>query len=79
MQCLDDLDDLIATVALGSERIRNAALSLLFVSGSLLVQICGVLLALEHPPLALAMALLLFVTLLYRTVTTPPVIVGQPA
>lgn len=71
MQWLDDLDDLVAMVGLLSERIRNAACSLLLTAVALAVQIGGVLLALAHPPLALAMALLLAVSLLYRSATSP--------
>jgi hypothetical protein len=36
----------------------------------LLAPAAGILLALRHPPLAMATAMLLFVTLLYRSVTT---------
>jgi len=72
IQLLDDLDDLIAMIGLVSERIRNAIYSLLVASVAVAVQIGGVLLALSHPPLALAMAILLFVSLLYRSVTSPP-------
>lgn len=70
-QLLDDIDDLICMVGLVSERIRKAFLSLIFTVSALALQIGGVLLALRHPPLALAMALLLFVSLLYRAVTSP--------
>ena len=41
-------------------------------SGFYRVCIGGVALALVHPPLALATAILLFVSLLYHTVTAPP-------
>jgi hypothetical protein len=71
MQWLDDLDDLVAMVGLLSERFRNAAYSLLLTTVGLTVQIGGVLLALAHPPLALATALLLAVLLLYRSATSP--------
>jgi Mg2+/Co2+ transporter CorB len=74
IQLLDDLDDLISTIGLISERVRNAWLSLLFTCVALAAQVGAVLLALSHPPLALATAILLFVTLLYRQVTRP-----QPA
>jgi len=70
-QMLDDLDDLVSMVGLAGERIRNAILSLMLTCTALAGQIGGVLLALIHPPLALAMALLLFVSLLYRLVTSP--------
>ena len=71
MQWLDDLDDLVAMVGLLRERIRNAAYSLLLTAVGLTVQISGVLLALAHPPLALATALLMAVLLLYRSATSP--------
>jgi hypothetical protein len=69
LQYLDEFDDLVSIFGLLAERIRNAALTLMFLGISLLVQLGGVLLALRHPPLALAAALLMFVTLLYRSVT----------
>jgi len=70
-QLLDDLDDLIAMIGLLGETIRNLALSIVLSSLALVVQIGVVLLALAHPPLALATALLLFVSLLYHAVTSP--------
>ena len=70
-QFLDDLDDLVAMVGLVGERIRGAAISLCLTCLGLALLLGGVLLALWHPPLALATALLLFVTLLYRAVTSP--------
>jgi hypothetical protein len=54
-----------------SERIRNLLIALLLLAASLLGPDAGVLLALRHPPLAGATAMLLFVTLLYRSVTAP--------
>ena len=76
IQWLDELDDLIATICLVSERIRNFLRAFSFLAMSLFVQCAGVLLALRHPPLALAAAMLLFVTLLYRSVTVrrPPLV-----
>ena len=68
-QWLDDLDDAVSAVRLLGERIRKYMLALAFLSTSLLAQLGGVLLALRHPPLALATAMLLFVGLLYGTVT----------
>ncbi len=71
MQWLEDLDDLVAMVGRLSERIRKAAYSLLLTGFVLTVQIGGVFLALAHPPLALATALMLAVLLLYRSATSP--------
>ena len=69
MQLLDDLDDLVSMLWLLSERIRKAVLRLFTTAALLAVQVGGVLLALSQPPLALAVALLLFVGLLYHSVT----------
>ena len=71
MQMLDDLDDLFSMVGLISERLRRTFLSLLLTGILFSVQVGGILLALAHPPLALAMVIILFVTLLYRSVTSP--------
>ena len=79
IQWLDELDDLIATIGLVSERIRNFYRTLSFLAISLFIQCAGVLLALRHPPLALATAVLLFVTLLYRAVTVPRTVLAQSA
>lgn|GEM_PF-761897 len=70
IQLLDDLDDFMSTLGLLSERIRNGLVMLLSTLFVLAIQVGGVLLALAHPPLALAAALLLFVSLLYRAVTS---------
>lgn len=74
VQLLDDLDDLISAIGLFSERIRNVSLALLRTCGVLAIQTGGVWLALSYPPLALAVAILLFVALLYRRVASlqPP-------
>jgi len=68
-QLLDDLDDLVSMVGLVSESIRKFLLGLVATCMTVAIQIGGILLALAHPPLALAMALILFVSLLYRSVT----------
>lgn len=78
IQYLDDLDDLLAAIGLLAESLRRLIISLLFLCVSLAVQIGGVLLALSHPPLALATAILMFVALLYRSVTVPFRTVSQP-
>jgi hypothetical protein len=69
---LDDLDDLYGMVGLLAERLRRLMFALL---GYLLVgsvALAGMWLAVMHPPVALATSILLFVTLLYRSVTSPP-------
>jgi hypothetical protein len=70
LQYLDDLDDLYGMLGLINERLRRflyALFSYLLIGAGALA---GVWLALLHPPLALATCILLFVTLLYRSVTT---------
>jgi len=68
-QLLDDLDDLVSTILLLSERIRRYLLAAVTALLGLAIQTGGILLALSQPPLALAIALLMFVSLFYRTVT----------
>jgi len=70
-QLLDDLDDLVSMIGLVSERIRKILLGLIATCTTIAIQVGGILLALAHPPLALALALLLFVSLLYHSVTAP--------
>ena len=70
-QFLDDLDDLIAAVGLLAEAIRCHLLSLLYALMFLAMPAGGIVVGLLHPPLALAIAMLLFVVLLYHTVTSP--------
>jgi hypothetical protein len=72
LQYLDDLDDLYGMVGLINERLRRflyALFSYLLLSAG---AIAGAWLALLHAPLALATSILLFVALLYRSVTTRP-------
>ena len=69
MQVLDELDDLIGVIGLMAERIRNTFIALAAVGIALAIEFGGILLAFRHPPLALATAMLLFVILLYRSVT----------
>jgi hypothetical protein len=69
VQLLDDLDDLVSMLRLLSEPIRSAILKFFTTTFLLAIQVGGILLALSHPPLALAVALLLFVGLLYHSVT----------
>ena len=69
---LDDLDDMVSSLGLFYEPVRRLLIRTLVGLASLALIASGVWLALTHPPLALATCLLLFVTLLYRTVTAPP-------
>lgn len=79
MQWLDDLDDLVAAIGLLRERIRNFTIFMSMLAAGIVLPSAGVILALRHPPLALASAIILFVTLLYRSVTQPHASVGQTA
>lgn len=71
-QLLDDLDDLVFMARMACERFRKILLLVLLGPLAVALPIAGVGLALVHPPLALATAILLFVFLLYHTVTSPP-------
>ena len=67
----DDLDDLYGVLGLLSERLREFVWLAGLIVGSAVFGTAGVLIALNKPPLGLAMAMLLFVWLLYRAVTQP--------
>ena len=69
---LDDLDDLYGMVGLIKERLRRFVFAMISYSLLAIGALAGVWLALAHPPLSLATAILLFVTLMYRSVTAPP-------
>jgi hypothetical protein len=71
LQWLDDLDDLYGAAGLVAERARRIALNLARLSMLLAIGACGVFAALKEPPMGLAVAILLFVFLLYRSVTQP--------
>jgi hypothetical protein len=76
---LDDIDDLFGTAGLLAERARRLFLALARLVALLAITTCGVLAALAEPPLGLAVAILLFVFLLYRSVTHPAFIVRRRA
>ena len=61
IQYLDELDDLFYAVPLISEQVRRAIQRILFLLGLISLQIVGVILALNHPLLALAVVSLLLV------------------
>ena len=69
MQVLDDLEDTAYAVALAGGRILRALQALVLMIASLALQAGALLLALAQPPLGLAVATILSVTLLYRSVT----------
>lgn len=71
LQYLDDLDDLYGVLGLLTERLREFAWLIGRIVGSAVLAAAGVLVALNKPPLGLAVAMLLFVWLLYRAVTQP--------
>ena len=72
LQYADDLDDLCGAIGLIYEPLRRMFLFLMIFIVCLATACLGAWLALTHPPVALATCLLLFVTLLYRAVTSPP-------
>lgn len=71
LQWLDDLDDLYGVIGLLSERVLRSVAKLVRLIALLSVAGCGVFAALTEPPLGLAVAILLFVFLLYRSATQP--------
>jgi ABC-type transport system involved in cytochrome bd biosynthesis fused ATPase/permease subunit len=71
LQYLDDLDDLYGVFGLVWERLRRALLRLLSIAMISTVAVAAIGLALFHPPIALATSTMLFVILLYRSVTVP--------
>ncbi len=68
---LDDLDDLYGMVGLIGERLRRLLFAVLVYTVLVAGAMTGMWLALKHTPLAVATGTLLFVTLLYRSVTAP--------
>jgi hypothetical protein len=72
IQYLDEIEDLFYVAPLIAEQVRRAIQRILFLLGSISLQIAGIVLALRHPPLALAIAAtLLLVGLLFRAVVIP--------
>lgn len=71
LQYLDDLDDLIGALGLVVERIRRV-LVLAFATVFFFAALAGlVVVSLAKPPLALAIATLMGLSLLYHAVTRP--------
>ncbi len=68
VQYLDDLEDLFYAAALKAERIRQAIQFFLFMAASAILQLFGIFIALRYPPLAVAVASLLLVGMLFRAV-----------
>ena len=71
LRYLDDLDDLYSALGLSWENLRRVLLRLLSIAMVSVVAAAAVGLALVHPPVALATSTMLFVILLYRSVTVP--------
>jgi hypothetical protein len=71
LQYLDDLDDVFGMVGLINERLRRALFAIFSCTSVGTVAVAAIWLAPSHPPIALATSILLFVTLLYRSVTSP--------
>ncbi len=69
-QYLDDLEDLVFAIALKAERIRMAVSFFLFIATAVSLQIFCILIALNHPPVALAIASLLAVRMLFHAVVS---------
>jgi hypothetical protein len=67
---LDDLDDLYGMAGLVAERLRRFAITVFTTLALLTGAAAGVWLAMVHLPLAVASLIILFVTLLYRSVTS---------
>lgn len=77
MQYLDDIEDAIFAVALLGERLRRFALRLASVLAVAAVTGLGILLAVNRLPLALALAALVAVGLLYHSVVSPAPVAGR--
>ena len=71
LQYLDDLDDAFGMLGLVLERLRRFVFGLFYYLTLCIAALASILLATLHPPIALATSILLFVTLLYRSVTSP--------
>ena len=71
LQYLDELDDLCGAFGLVWERIRRNFLELVHATLVAAVAAGAIWLALLQPPVAMAIATMLFVILLYRSVTAP--------
>ncbi len=70
VQYLDDLEDLFYVVALKAERIREAFHYFLLIAASAILQVFAISIALWNPPLAVAIASLLLVGMMFRAVVS---------
>jgi hypothetical protein len=71
LQYFDNLDDLYGATGLVWERLRRTLLRLFSIAMISAVAAAAIGLALLHPPIALATSTMLFVILLYLSVTVP--------
>ena len=71
LQYLDSLDDLYGVAGLFWETLRRALFLLSAAAIILATTATGIWLALLHPPLAAGISTVLFVILMYRSVTSP--------
>ena len=71
LQYLDNLDDLLGACGLLWESVRRALFMFFAAIMVLAATGTGIWLALLHPPAAAATSTVLFVILLYRSVTSP--------
>ena len=71
LQWFDELDDLFGTIGLLVERMRRLVIALARLFIVLAMAVCGVIAAFTEPPLGSAIGILLFVFVLYRSVTQP--------
>ncbi len=68
IQYLDDLEDLFYAIALKAELLREAFQYFALIIASVILQVFTISMALRHPPLALAVASLLMVGMLFHAV-----------
>ena len=71
-QYWDDMDDWYWVLALKLHKVRRVIRVLAQAPAAAAAVLTGIMLATVKPPAALALAVLMFVTLLYRAATTPP-------
>lgn len=78
LQYLDDIDDAVFAVGLLGERLRRFAGLMLRVLALTLLSAGFALAVINRPPLAMAIAALLAVGLLYRSVVAPLPVASRP-
>ena len=76
-QYWDDMDDWYWVLALKLQKARRVFRILAQAAVAAAAVLTGILLATVKPPAALALAVLMFVTLLYRAATAPPRLAGR--